>query len=89
MKIEKIIEAIEMLKSDFKARYGVEANTCILSEDLYMKLFDHYKKKVGSGADLLSVKTVCRAKIIIDNKTFNNIQVGYFSKPCCVDCEME
>lgn len=86
MKIIKIIETIEILKSDFQSRHGVEPNTCTLSEDLYMELTHYFNNRI-KRADAFEINKICGMNLSIGLENEISVQVGYFGKPCCVEWE--
>lgn len=86
MKIRKIIETIEILKSDFWSRYKVMPNICLISSDAYQALRSELDEII-LAEEAAEVPTISGMKLEIDMATSNSVQVGYFSKPCRVDWE--
>ena len=86
MKIGKIIETIEILKSDFWSRHKVTPNICLVSSDIYQALRSELEDIVLAEV-AAEVPMISGMKLEIDMATSNSVQVGYFSKPCRADWE--
>lgn len=86
MKVETIIESIEMLKSDYKRRYGVEPNTCTMSEDLFQEMDKHIKRKFNCP-NYAAFNKVCGMNILIRHDDYRCVQVGYLDEFICLNEE--
>ena len=86
MKVETIIESIEMLKTDYKRRYGVEPNTCTMSENLFQEMDKHIKSK-SNYPNYATFNKVCGMNILIRPDDYRCVQVGSLDELICLNEE--